>query len=136
MFIDKFHWGSGAKSTPGATADRDGDGLLDDWEINGIDFNNDGIVGVDLPAMGADPDHKDIFIEIDYMVLAGLGGHTHRPKLDALQIVIDAFNNAPVTNHDGTTGIHIHIDAGADTIMNPVTGALWGSRSRSIDSPT
>ena len=81
--------------------------------------------------MGADPLHKDIFIEIDYMVLEGTGGHTHKPKADALQIVIDTFANAPVDNPDGTTGIRIHIDAGSDTIMNPVTGELWGSHSRS-----
>jgi hypothetical protein len=75
--------------------------------------------------MGADPDHKDVFIEIDYMVESGAGGHTHKPKADALQTVIDTFANAPVTNPDGADGIHVHIDAGSDTIMNPVTNATW-----------
>lgn len=130
-FIDNFRWFFGLNCRPGADADSDGDALLDDWERNGIDFNRDGTVDLDLPAMGADPRHKDIFVEIDYMVLAGVGGHTHRPKMEALQTVIDSFNAAPVTNPDGTTGIRIHIDAGANTIMNPVTGALWGTRSRS-----
>jgi len=130
-FIDNFRWFFGLACEPGADADSDGDALLDDWETNGIDYDNDGVVDLDLPAMGADPQHKDIFVEIDYMVLSGAGGHTHKPKADALQIVIDAFDTAPVTNPDGTTGIHIHIDAGSDTIMDPVTNALWGSRSES-----
>ena len=31
-------------------ADTDGDGLLDRWEINGLDVNSDGIIDLDLPA--------------------------------------------------------------------------------------
>lgn len=131
VFIDNMRWFFGLNCLPGADADSDGDDLLDDWETNGIDFENDGIVDLDLPAMGADPQHKDIFVEVDYMVLAGVGGHTHKPKLDALQIAIDTFNNAPVANPDGVNGIRIHIDAGSDTIMNPVTNATWGTRTRS-----
>lgn len=65
------------------------------------------------------------------MTLTGSGGHTHKPKADALQIAIDAFANAPVTNPDGSTGITAHIDAGSDTIMNPATGTLWGTLSHS-----
>ena len=111
-----------------ATDDTDGDALLDSWETDGIDFDNDGNVDLDLPAMGADPLHKDIFIEIDYMVKGGIFGHSHKPKAESLQIVIDSFNNAPVSNPDGTTGIHLHIDAGSETIMNPVTHETWGAR--------
>ena len=48
----------------GLSADTDGDGLLDDWEINGYDYEGDGIIDVDLPAMGANPLRKDIFVEI------------------------------------------------------------------------
>lgn len=47
--------------------DADGDGLLDSWESSGYDDNGDGIVDVDLPAMGARPDHKDLFLELDYV---------------------------------------------------------------------
>ena len=130
VFIDNFRWFYGLECVPGADADSDGDALLDDWETNGIDFDKDGVIDLDLPAFGADPQHKDMFIEVDYMVLGGVGGHSHKPTAAALQTVIDAFESAPVTNPDGTTGIHIHIDAGSDTIMNPVTGDLWGSLSR------
>lgn len=130
-FIDNFRWLFGVACEAGADTDTDRDSLLDSWETSGIDFDNNGTVDLDLPAMGADPQHKDIFVEIDYMVLGGMTGHTHKPKADALQTAINAFNNAPVSNPDGTTGIHIHVDAGSDTIMNPVTNETWGTRSQS-----
>ena len=50
-----------------------GDGLLDDWERNGLGQNGDGTIDVDLPAMGADLFHKDIFMETDYMVDVSVG---------------------------------------------------------------
>ena len=131
VLIDNVRWFFGLSCTPGADADSDGDALLDDWETNGIDFDGNGTVDLDLPAFGADPQHKDMFIEIDYMVLGGVGGHTHKPKPEALQTMIDTFENAPLTNPDGVNGVHMHIDAGPDSIMNPVTGELWGALSRS-----
>ncbi len=133
-FVDNFRWLYGVACEPGADTDSDRDSLLDAWETEGIDFNHDGVVDLDLPAMGATPDHKDIFIEVDYMVDPGgpgLTGHTHKPKLEALRRVIDAFANAPVDNPDGTQGIHAHIDAGSDTIANPVTLETWGAASNS-----
>jgi probable HAF family extracellular repeat protein len=48
--------------------DTDGDGLCDAWEKYGYTDPNTGKF-VDLPAMGADPMHKDIFVQADYMVL-------------------------------------------------------------------
>ena len=135
VFIDNFRWLYGVACEAGADTDTDRDALLDGWETNGIDFDNNGTVDLDLPAMGADPNHKDIFVEIDYMVDSSMSGHTHKPKAAALQTVIDTFNNAPVSNPDGANGIHIHIDAGADTIMNPVTNETWGTRSQSDALP-
>ena len=54
----------------GALADSDGDGLYDLWETAGIDGDGDGDVDLSLAALGATPDHKDIFIEIDSMSCA------------------------------------------------------------------
>lgn len=82
--------------------DTDGDGLLDRWEEYGIDINDDGTVDLDLPAMGADPMHKDIFIEVDYM-------ERHRPNASAIQDVINAFAGAPVSNPDAVGGINLHV---------------------------
>jgi uncharacterized repeat protein (TIGR01451 family) len=98
-------------------ADSDGDGLWDDWEQFGIDTNGDGITDLDLPALGANPQHKDIFLEIDFMDCAVAGSdcaagdtHSHRPKAAAVAAVVQAFANASVNNPDGTTGINLHVD--------------------------
>jgi len=95
--------------------DTDEDGLWDDWELHGIDTNGNGIVDFTLP--GANYEHKDIYIEIDYMDCAEIGGdcaagdtHSHQPKLDAINEVIQAFDDAPVTNPDGNDGITLHVD--------------------------
>lgn len=94
----------------GVTAkDTDGDGLVDAWEIEGYDHDGDGVKDVDLPEMGANPLRKDIFIEIDYMVAPD---HTHKPKDEAVQIVTNAFANAPVKNPDRSEGITLHMDTG------------------------
>ncbi len=98
-------------------ADNDGDGLWDDWETSGVDTDADGVVDVDLPALGADPDRKDIFLELDYMDCAEAGGdcvagdtHSHEPKMAAVDAVVDAFADAPVPNPDGSMGITLHVD--------------------------
>ncbi|WP_218082319.1 zinc-dependent metalloprotease family protein [Anthocerotibacter panamensis] len=89
--------------------DTDGDGLPDLWEIRGYDADGDGIVDIDLPAMGADPQHKDIFVEADWMD----GATCHRrPPARSIQGVVQAFARAPVRNPDGTTGINLHVDYG------------------------
>jgi murein DD-endopeptidase MepM/ murein hydrolase activator NlpD len=87
--------------------DKDGDGLFDSWETAGIHMNDDGVVDLNLPALGANPDRKDLFIEIDWMAD---GTHSHRPMAGVSQTVINAFADAPVTNPDGTSGINLHID--------------------------
>lgn len=89
--------------------DTDGDALLDDWEKNGYDADGDGVVDVDLPAMGANYRHKDIFVEVDWMSDAS---HSHKPTPKAIKDVVNAFRNAPVSNPDGKRGITLHVDTG------------------------
>lgn len=117
--------------------DRDGDGLLDVWETRGLDLNGDGTLEVDLPAMGASPDHRDIFVEVDWMNRPATciwvicwGGRNFAPQAEALTDVRNAFAAAPVSNPDGTQGVRMHIDSGPAAVMNPVTGETWGNRSR------
>lgn len=97
--------------------DKDGDGLWDDWEQFGADTNGDGVVDLNLPALGADPNHKDIFVEIDFMDCAVSGSdcasgdtHSHRPKTAAINAAVQAFASAPVTNPDGVNGISLHLE--------------------------
>lgn len=116
--------------------DADEDGLLNSWEIEGYDNNNDDIIDVDLPAFGANPLHKDIFVEVDYMAEhpqcssnpCTSVGHTHRPDDTAIQIVVDSLANAPVPNPDNQTGITLHVDYGQP-------GALAGNTSKSDRIP-
>jgi|GEM_PF-2238166 len=83
------------------TGDEDFDGLPDKWEEDGIDGNGDGVADIDLPAYGADPRHKDLFIEVDLQT-----GSAY--PLSALSRVVDAFADAPVPNPDGSEGIALH----------------------------
>lgn len=89
---------------PGEPTDRDGDGLFDLWETQGIDVNHDGVIDLDLPSMGADPDRKDLFVEVDWL-------DGFRPSNDTLSRVEQAFANTEpgaVYNPDGSAGIKLH----------------------------
>ena len=98
--------------------DADGDGLFDEWEEIGVHDCNDNLV-LDLPALGATSDHKDIFIEYDW--LPGLA-----PRAGAIETLKEAFNAAPidaggVANPDAEDGIRIWVDTG-----DPATGDDFG----------
>lgn len=111
----------------GCGADSDGDGLYDIWETDGYDHDGDGVIDVDLPALGADPDHKDLFIQASWMAPDGVvpcyliffcppsADGAHPPRREALQRVVDAFAEAPVENPDGEPGVTVHFDAGDQT---------------------
>ena len=94
--------------------DRDGDGLWDDWETSGIDTDGDGAIDLTLP--GADPDHKDVFVELDWMDCAQGGDcspdfpHDHQPLFGAIEEVQAVYADAPVPNPDGRTGVRLHVD--------------------------
>ncbi len=104
------------------TNDTDNDGLPDEWERDGVTIDG---VFIDLPAMGADPLHKDLFVHADWMDRPGL-----KPEPRDLQIISDAFENAPMGNPDGVTGVRLHVDLGPESVMNPATGATWGALSK------
>lgn len=126
VFLDNLRAANipAAQCQPGATrVDTDDDGLLDEWETTGIDTNGDGTVDLNLAAMGANPNRKDVFIELDTMP-------SHTIAQAAINTVVASFAAAPVANPDGTTGITMHVDNGPTSIMNPVTGATWGALSR------
>jgi uncharacterized repeat protein (TIGR01451 family) len=97
--------------------DSDGDGLWDDWETTGIDSDGDG--SVDLVLNGADPQRKDIYVEIDWMDCSVAGSdcaagdtHSHQPKAAAIQAVVDAFTDANAPNPTGPDGINLHLELG------------------------
>lgn len=102
--------------------DSDGDGLPDDWEINGYTYNGH---FVDLPAMGANPNHKDIFVQIDYMEAAD---HTHKPIQAGINTIINSFAAVPnalfaIPNPDGLDGITLHVNIDEALPHTDVLGA-------------
>ncbi|MCB9422585.1 MAG: hypothetical protein H6667_22475 [Ardenticatenaceae bacterium] len=108
-----------------------GDGIPDDWKINGVTIDpgdGSGPQFIDLSAMGADVNKPDIFVQIDFMADAT---HSHAMSPAAIKMVVDAFANAPYISRSGSTGINLYIDAGPNSIMNFKTGQKWGSLSRS-----
>ncbi len=108
-----------------------GDGIPDDWKRNGVTIDpgdGSGPQFINLPAMGADVNKPDIFIQIDFMANAA---HSHAMSPAAIKAVVDAFANAPYISRSGSIGINLHVDAGPNSIMNFATGQTWGSLSRS-----
>jgi hypothetical protein len=93
--------------------DKDGDGLPDSWERDGVDYVDptDGVTRrLDLKKMGASPAHKDILLWLVWMETpTGSNAHTHEPDSAALALVEQAFKSAPVKNPDGVPGINLHI---------------------------
>ena len=125
----------------GIVLDRDGDGIPDCWESGGINFDGDNTaanvyqlcVPVDTNGDGipdatecADPTHKDLFVEIDFMQF-------HRPDPQALsqsqsvqsvgvKSVREAFAAAPVSNPDLTMGIRAHFHVDEQVTFTPANG--------------
>ncbi len=80
--------GSTSEMSLVCTADVDMDGLCDDWEVTGVDYDRDGLVDLNLGGRGASPARKDLFVEYDWMEAAD---HSHKPHHLALQDVERAF---------------------------------------------
>jgi hypothetical protein len=90
--------------------DTDGDGLLDVWETNSGLVGPDGNPLPDIHAMGANPNVRDIFVDIDYMYTPGYAtangivpAHSHLPSQAVLDKVGNAFKKQ---------GINVHFDVG------------------------
>ncbi len=94
----------GVIGTNPANDDTDGDNFSDGEEVlpTGVPGCNGGALNINT--LGADPTVPDIFVEIDFMVQPGPGGHSHQPMNAALTLVVNAF---------AAQGIALHPDTGA-----------------------
>jgi hypothetical protein len=100
-------WGAMILST--TVQDSDKDGLLDAWE-NSQGYT-DAVSGQWVPLPGANPNKKDLFVELDYFNnLDGSAGpylHSHLPKEATLDAVGAAFANQSINVHfDLGSGIY------------------------------
>jgi hypothetical protein len=86
--------------------DTDGDGLTDRWELLGLDNEFDPLP---FPLWGANPRHKDMFIELDQEE-PDIPAMTEA-QLSAAAAVFSGLTN--VSNPDGNPGITLHFDRGA-----------------------
>ncbi|MES9970210.1 MAG: hypothetical protein ABW092_09265 [Candidatus Thiodiazotropha sp.] len=89
-----------------SSLDSDGDDLPDVWETSGYDADGDGVIDIDLPALGANPYRPDVFVEIDIM-----NGLDNPPTAATWTGSEAVFENAPIINPIGDNGINIHIDS-------------------------
>lgn len=118
-WLQHGEWVGSDCSVVNCDRDQDLDGLPDHWEMYGIpyvdkntgqllryrlDVDHDGVIDARV-------DHRDLFVEVDAMTATGLA-----PAAGELDPVIDAFEQAPVTNPDGTTGIALHLDLDEDDL--------------------
>ena len=87
--------------------DTDHDGLADGDEVLGT------TLGLDLPALGVSPVHRDILLEFDWFDDANeCGAHSHRPTPQTIGLFTAAMTEADLPNPDGTSGVHIVADYG------------------------
>lgn len=102
VFVDETDSGTDPNN-----ADTDGDGLRDGIEVMGT------LDGLDLRALGANPLRRDLLVEYDWFEDSNdCGVHTHAPSAAALERIAAVYAAAPITNPDGSTGIHLIQDAG------------------------
>jgi hypothetical protein len=100
--------------------DTDGDGIGDGAEVLGYDW-------VDYPSYGANPRHKDVFVEVDYEEYTDSSGvlHSWKPSQAVLDKVAASYAALNISNPDGNTGITVHFLL--DTVLGQDTqcNANW-----------
>jgi hypothetical protein len=122
--------------------DTDGDGIRDDWELLG---RRDLAPQQALPLWGADPRHKDIFAEVDFMRRCGDPANADGLMTAAVAERIAAFyadeigptasasrraaRAADLENPDGAPGIRVHLDTGLDGPAGETRYGDWGGHS-------
>jgi uncharacterized repeat protein (TIGR01451 family) len=110
--------------------DSDLDGIADGWETHGIDIDEDG--QIDLMLQGANPLRKTIYVEVDWMSGYPILTDEATGKT-SVEIVRDAFRDAPVDNPDGSRGIDLIVDLDDDNLPPIILeGGSLGSDFRDL----
>lgn len=109
-------------------ADTDRDGIPDGAEVFGID---DGSDPQHLPAWGADPRHKDVFVELDWDAAFASNPFTEADAIAAAAMFAEG-DAADLHNPDGLDGVRLHIDMDrvpTDPALHTLFGDWGGSNS-------
>lgn len=101
-----------ATGTRPELADSDRDGIDDGDEVHGS------LGGLDLPALGANPNRRNLYLELDWVDdEADCGPHSHRPSLAVVSQLEQYFATLPIANPDGSQGIDLRIDIGQGGLL-------------------
>ncbi|MGZ5449132.1 MAG: hypothetical protein ACXW5U_14060 [Thermoanaerobaculia bacterium] len=121
--------------------DTDGDGISDGWEVlgrRGVSPHQP------LPLWGADPRHKDLFVEVDFMQRSPGEAERLMTPAHALKFAAyygdrigpadplrQAYRAAILRNPDHESGIRVHLDIGVDPISpaDATTFGDWGGHN-------
>lgn len=111
--------------------DTDGDGLSDKWETEGIKDKN-GKVILDLPAMGANSEIPDLFVQVDWMykpITFSIQPYSDWLPFSWKEVKSGIIDLAPsqkslnlVVQQFKKHGINLHIDAGSNSTMKYENG--------------
>jgi hypothetical protein len=111
-----------------ATRDTDRDGISDADELFGLSAPL-----LDLPRFGADPRHKDVFVEVDHDPRLPELGFSERDFVEIAALFAQGSARA-LRNPDQRPGVHLHIDSGfapQDRAHAGLLGDYGGSGSAS-----
>lgn len=123
--------GGASKIVRASQLDSDQDGIYDHWETGGIDIDDDGTRDLDLAAMGANVNQRDVFLELDWLANQPLFKFEPAPGVISPMLgspqspLVAMFANAPALSganygvrsdgaapQDIVAGITLHIDGG------------------------
>jgi hypothetical protein len=112
------------RSIPTGTRDTDRDGLSDADELFGVRAPE-----LDLPRFGADPRHKDVFVEVDHHAALDTVGFSEQ-ELARIAALFAKGSARDLRNPDGQPGIRLHLDVGfapRDSAHRTLLGDFGGS---------
>jgi hypothetical protein len=115
--------------------DTDGDGISDGWEVLG---RQDMLPHQPLPAWGANPRHKDLFLEIDFMLrspgeppqqmtpeVARQFARYYQDQIEDVSPLLRLYHAVSLRNPDREPGITVHFDTGRPP-ESPEDATLYG----------
>jgi predicted outer membrane repeat protein len=124
------------RGTPGH--DDDGDNIPNGWDGTSTPSFTAGGVSTTTAAWGFSSQHKDLCVVENYMSGVAANGTTYDQHITqaANQALVNAFANSPVTNPDGTHGVHLVIFEGPNFsagLPAGYSGPYFGGKISMVD---